>query len=239
VIRIAICDDDEYTCKLIYNKIDRLMCGQNCVYEGKIFTKARNLLYEIEEGAYFDLLFLDIEMPDFDGMKLSEIVRNYLPEVLVIFISLYEKYVYESFRVQPFRYIPKAFFDKMMPTALNDAICLIKKYAGAFYIVENQNGIEKINIRNITYIWHRGKYAYIEKRDENRAKIRKTLKQIYNELPKDDFIWIDRGCICNVVHISKISNGDVLLTDGTRLQISKDRLSYVKSALRRSVFLQR
>lgn len=233
MIRIAVCDDEEYTGRLIYDKVKKLICEQEGVYEVKLFTRAVNLLYEIEDGAYFDLLLLDIEMPDLDGMKLSETIKAYLPLVLTIFITSHEKYVYESFKVQPFRYIPKPLFDRMMPSALKDAICLIKKYDGIFFIAENKDGIEKIDIRNITYIWHREKYAYIEKKDGSRIKVRKTLKQVYSELPMDDFIWIDRGCICNIVHISKINCGDILLNDGTRLQISKDRISDVKSRLRK------
>lgn len=233
MIRIAICDDEVEKGKRIALQVEKLIENRRGNYEIQLFSNSKNLLYEIEDGMDFELLLLDIEMPDLDGIELTELVKHYLPDVLTIFITSHEKYVYESFRVQPFRFIPKAYLDKMLPLAIKEAIEFLQKSEGKFICVENQDGLEKIATRSITYIWHKEKYAYIEKSNGERAKVRKTLKQVYSELPSGDFIWLDRGCICSLLQISRISKGDVVLTDGTRLQISRDRLTEVKNAIRK------
>lgn len=233
MIKIAICDDIAENGKRIASLVDSWMNEQQIHCEKQVFTSSKGLLYEIEDGTNFDLLLLDIEMPELDGMNLTEQIKNYLPDVLTIFITSYEKYVYESFKVQPFRFIPKKFLEQMLPLALKDAVDLIGKYEGKYLYTTNQEGMEKIPTKSITYIWHREKYAYIEKSNGENTKVRKTLKQVYEELPAEDFIWIDRGCICNLMQIARINGGDILLTDGTRLQVSKERLTEVKSALRK------
>ncbi|MGN0335463.1 MAG: LytR/AlgR family response regulator transcription factor [Lachnospiraceae bacterium] len=233
MIRIAICDDDIDKGKWIYSKVWNLMNSYFCNCEIQIFSSSKTLLHEIGDGMCFELLLLDIEMPELDGMKLTEIIKTYLSDVLIIFITSHEKYVYESFKVQPFRFIPKIYIEKMLPLAMKDAMEYIKKSEGKFLCIENNNGLEKIPTRIITYIWHREKYAYIEKTNGEHAKVRKTLKRVYDELPQEDFVWLDRGCICNLIHIGRISRGDVVLIDGTRLQVSKDRLTEVKDTIRK------
>lgn len=233
MIKIAICDDEIKKESRIDCLVEKCLSNYQGIYEKQLFSSSRGLLYEIQDGTSFDLFLLDIEMPELDGLELTEKIKNYFPDVLVIFITSYEKYVYESFKVQPFRFIPKKFLNEMLPAALNDAIELLKKFEDKYFYAENGMGMEKIPMRSITYIWHREKYAYIEKITGTNTKVRKTLKQVYSELPSGDFVWIDRGCICNMMQISGISRGDVLLTDGTRLQVSKDRLTEVKTLLRK------
>lgn len=233
MIRIAICDDDVDKGKLVYSMLDDWMNSNRKYCEKQVFSSSRALLYEIEDGTEFDVLLLDIEMPNLDGIGLTERIKYFLPDVLIIFITSHEKYVYESFKVQPFRFIPKKYQAQMLPLALKDVVEIFEKCEGKYLYIENQEGMERIPVRSITYIWHHEKYAYIERTNGKRSKVRKTLKQVYEELPQEDFVWIDRGCICNLMQISKIDKGEVLLTDGTRHAISRERLTEVKSILRK------
>ena len=121
----------------------------------------------------------------------------------------------------------------MLPEALRDAAAYIEKNYHAFYVVENQKGLEKIPLRSIYYIWHRGKYAYLEKGNGETSKVRKTLKQVFLELSSDDFAWIDRGCICNLTKISRLKGDTVYLDNGCSLPVSKDRMTELKEILLR------
>lgn len=233
MIKIAICDDETSKSELVEKYVENYMNSKLRVYEKQVFTSSRALLCEIADGSVFDVLLLDIEMPVMDGINLSEAVKSYLPDVLIIFITDYEKYVYESFKVHPFRFVPRKYLDNMLSLALRDAVDFIDRTKDKYFYVENQSGMEKIPTRNISYIRHREKYAYIEKTDGTSSKVRKTLKQVFSELPEGDFIWIDRGCICSLIQISRISEGDILLVDGTRLQVSRDRLTEVKRTLKK------
>lgn len=233
MIRIALCDDNEEKGKWIDSCVEQQMQRHGVIYEKQFFCGSKNLLYEIEDGAWFDAFLLDIDMPELNGFQLTEEIRKYLPDAMVIFITNYEKYVYESFRVQPFRFIPKARLEEMLPDVLADMLTAIEKQEGKYYHVDNQDGMESFLIKSILYIWHMGKYTYLERSDGKTSKVRKALKQVYEEMPKEDFLWIERGCICNLMQIRKISEGNVVLTDGTRLPISRDKLTEVKEQLRR------
>lgn len=233
MIKIAICDDDVNKGIWVASYIERSLKEKALIFEKDVFSSSRNLLYEIEDGTKYDLLLLDIEMPNIDGIELTAHIKKYLPEALVIFITSYEKYVYESFKVQPFRFVPKRYAENMLSSAIDDALSVIEKNVTKYLFVENQEGLEKIPTKTIMYIWHREKYAYLERTNGKTTKVRKTLKQVFDELPKGDFVWIDRGCICNLMQISKIGDGYVWLLDGNKLPASRDRLTEVKSMLRK------
>lgn len=230
---IAICDDDVVMVRHIDESVQSLLKTKQLVYNIQLFSDSQCLLYEIQDGAHFDLLLLDVEMIGMDGISLTNRARMYLPDILVIFVTSHDKYVYDSFKVQPFRFIPKVFLKERLPEAIFSAVAWYKKNICRFYPIEYRQGIVKIPLTEIMFIWHQGKYAYMERMDRQAIKIRKALKEIYEELPQGDFVWLDRGCICNLAHIAKFSNDGVVLTNDKMLQVSRERLTNLKVQIKR------
>jgi len=228
MIRIAVCDDNitegENVCRLV----EQCCKEAKAIYRINCFDHSKALWYEIDEGAYFDLFLLDIDMPELDGLELTGEIRRFLPDALVIFVTSYEKYVYDSFKVQPYRFLPKKCIGEMLPGAIRDALGRLAELEDKYLIIENQRGLEKVPLRRITHIWHEGKYAYIEKMDRNTAKVRKTLKQVYEELPAGDFCWVDRGCIVNLSNIEQITGEYIFFANGTRIDVNKEKLAGFK-----------
>lgn len=232
MIHIAVCDDDRKDAEEI-----RFMIGECCdkeesAYCSEIFEESVELIEEIERGTYFDIFLLDIEMPRLDGMELAARLRDYLPQAVVIFITFHEKYVYKSFEVQPYRFIPKSKMKRMLPSAIQAALRLAAEQEKEFYIVENRKILGKIPVKNILYVWHEGKYAYIEKTDGGNIKVRKTLKQVFDELPAGNFVWADRGCIVGSMQIDSIVGTEIILTNGKRISVSQDRIVSVKNQIK-------
>ena len=83
MLRIAICDDDSATVQS--NRSIAEDCLKQCGSAGEIaaYTHSDNLLYDItEDGFFFDLILLDIEMSGSTGMELAGKIRPFLPYLL-------------------------------------------------------------------------------------------------------------------------------------------------------------
>ena len=61
-----------------------------------------------------------------------------------------------------------------------------------------------------------------------RSKVRKSLQQVFGELDAEEFIFIDRGCIVNIIHIMQVKDGMAVLKNGESLPISRTHLQEVK-----------
>lgn len=231
MLRIAICDDDN-NAVAAHRKIAET-CLINCKSAGEItdYTTSDNLLYDIiEEGFYFDLILLDIEMPGNTGMELAKKIKPCLPNVKIIFITSHIEYAIDAFELSVFRYVPKDDIGKRLLPAIQDAIKLIELEDGKAYRIQTNSRLEKIPYKEIYYIEREGKNASIAAAG-GISKVRKSLQQVYGELNAEEFIYIDRGRIVNMIHIMQIKDGMAVLKNGVSLPISRAHLQEVKAQI--------
>ena len=231
MLHIAICDDDKATVESHKNIMENYL--KDCGSIGKIETyiTSDNLLYDItEDKLFFDLILLDIEMPGSTGMEIAEKIKPYLPNVKIIFITSHIEYAIDAFELSIFRYVPKTDIDKRLPAAIQDAIKLIELEDGKTYTIQTNSRLEKIPYREIYYIERDGKNASITTAS-GVSRVRKSLQQVYSELGADEFIFTDRGCIVNMIHIMQIKDGMAVLKNGEALPISRSHLQEVKEQL--------
>lgn len=230
-MRIALCDDDE---KALLKNQEIL---KECLYEAKIAAEIKTyqsgdfLLYDIQENNYFDLLLLDIEMPRINGMQIARNVKKISPETLVIFITSHSEYAIDSFELSVFRYIEKGpTIKEKLTYALIDGLNYIEIQKDQMYTIVTPTRYERVPYRKILYIQKDGKYAVLTTAN-GETQIRKPLTEVYDEINSDEFVYIDRSCIVNLVHLMRIEKMDAVMRDGVSLPISKKRLSILKDLI--------
>ena len=231
MLHIAVCDDDENAVQSHIKIAEE--CLRKCAVIGKItaYTSSDNLLYDItDDKFFFDLILLDIEMPGNTGMELAEKIRPHLPDVKIIFITSHIEYAIDAFELSIFRYVPKNDSGQRLPAAIQDAIKLITLEDGKTYTISTNSRLEKIPYREIYYIERDGKNAGITTAG-GLSKVRKSLQQVYEELGAEEVIYIDRGCIVNMIHIMQIKDGMAVLKNGVSLPISRSHLQKVKEQI--------
>ena len=231
MIHIAICDDDP---RAVQNHKD---ITESCLRQwgkpGKVttYTASENLFYDItEDHFFFDLILLDIEMPGSTGMEIAKKIKPCLPNIKIIFITSHVEYAIDAFELSVFRYVPKNDMEKRLPSAIRDAVKLIELEDGRVYTIKTNSRFEKIPYRDIYYIERDGKNASIITA-RGVSKVRKSLQQVHEELMAEEFIFIDRGCIVNLIHIMQIRDGVAVLKNEKALPISRSHLQGVKEQM--------
>lgn len=231
MLRIAVCDDDMSAVQS--HRLIAEECLRQCGSAGEIavYTQSDNLLYDIvEDKFFFDLILLDIEMPGSNGMELAEKIKPCLPNVKIIFITSHIEYAIDAFELAIFRYVPKDDIDRRLPAAIMDAVKLIELEDGKAYTIQTNSRLEKIPYKEIYYIERDGKNAGITTAG-GISKVRKSLQQVYEELDPEEFIYIDRGCIVNMIHIMQVKEGMVVLKNNITLPVSRSHLQEVKERI--------
>lgn len=234
MIRIAVCDDERHFTEQIHDMLSAQAKALSCAVHILTYTSSGELMYDVEEGIHFDLLFLDIEMPETDGMSLAAVVRSHLPLVLIVFITFHTKYAVKAYELSVFRYIPKSELETCLPLALKDACQLLKRNSTDTYVIESPRRIRKIAVDDILYIYKEQKYAVFVLKEEEIA-VRKSLEQVMEELcgaeRENGFLMAERGYIVNLFHVDRMEDQVLFLDDGTAIPVSRRNQKEVRASV--------
>lgn len=105
MIRIAIIDDEKEACASLKRMIEECLLSHYLNAEIQTFCDAMRFVQNYEAG--FDLIFLDIQMPEMDGMRAAELIRAKDTDVLLIFVTSMIQYAVQDYRVEALDYICK------------------------------------------------------------------------------------------------------------------------------------
>lgn len=227
---IAICDDFKKTADKLQTIVSKFLEKHNELAEIKVYTQSNLLMYDVKEGKHFDLILSDIEMPEIDGLELAKVVKKYLPEVYLIFITSHTKYAIDSFELSVFRYIPKDQPQKLNQ-GLKDVFNLLHLQEDQYYTISMPSRMEKIAYHRIVYIEKSNKNAILHLMDQTQTQVRKSIIKVYEELHSEDFIYIDRSTIVNMAHITAVRDRKIEMEDGSVLNPSYTRLDEIKQTL--------
>lgn len=108
-MKIGILDDNQSVIGIIRSAVEDIL--QSNKIEGQIYTyTSYNDMNKGFESSPFDLVFLDINMPDCDGINYAVSVKNNHPNTDIAFISSKEERVFDSFKVNPIGFVRKSNF---------------------------------------------------------------------------------------------------------------------------------
>ncbi len=232
MLQIAVCDDEPLSLRHIEAETRDCLEKQHIFPMITTFASGPHLLFALEDGAFFDLLLLDIEMPEISGMELARRIHERLPHSLIIFVTAHFKYAVDAYELNIFRYIPKNQLASRLYHAVADAAAILETQDTRSYVIHNQSRMERIPLKSILYLLREGKNSVFHLSEQSEAiRLRRSLTEIHTELPTEEFVFIDRGCIVNLRHVTGIVQADCLLTDGSRLPVAQSRLSDLKKKL--------
>jgi len=102
MLRIAAVDDEYH----VLERLERMLLGIEDVEICGLFETGETLLSYLETGT-LDAIFLDIEMPEINGLELAERILELYSDVHIVFITAFNQYAIEAFEVQAIDYILK------------------------------------------------------------------------------------------------------------------------------------
>lgn len=113
MFRIAICDDEKPFRDSVKKFVEKYLCEKNISYDIDTFASGKELLELGIELVQYDIIFLDINMDEIDGIVTAQKIREYSSEVYIVFVTAYIDYSLEGYKVDAARYLLKnnTYFD--------------------------------------------------------------------------------------------------------------------------------
>lgn len=220
----AICDDDEF----FREKLKTFLINY------KIKHRLHIDILEFEDGnallnysESYDLVFLDYQMPNLNGMETARILRARKNICSIIFITSFPEFMIESFEVNTYRFLIKPLDTSKLSNYID---CFVKDKKMFSPIVVNVYGEQKIiNSSDIIYIEGSGKYCNIRTINTT-VRSSKTLSGVLDLLPQHCFFRTHKSFAINLYCIVSIKDEYITLNNGEKAKISRNRMSNFKNA---------
>ena len=233
MVKIAICEDE----KNIRAYLSALVKKQGMECEITEYAAAEDYF---ADGAEHDILFLDIELEgpgqDMDGMKMARQIRGMedTKQPIIIFVTGYEKYVYDAFDVGAFQYLLKPVdeqkFAEVFRRAAEQAAAYTEQDKKALMIQYGGTG-KTIPLRDIYYMESQNHKIAVHMKDgvlEYYAKMSDLEEELQGQ-----FCRVHKGYLINLSYVDEYNKTEVTLTNGDKLLISKYKYEdFVKAYLR-------
>lgn len=219
-MKICICDDD----LRIHDEIKQLIgefFSKNDIPDFSDFSTGEDLLLHYSKGNEFDIIFLDIEMSEINGIETAEEIRKTSPEAIIIFVSSHKNYVFDAFRCEALHFLVKpidrAEFNDVFNRAMN-------KYRSArnFMPLQWQNTRMNIKISDIYFVEGYRRHLKIHTTNES-FEAQGNISSAYEKLREHGFLLIHQGYLVNMQYIKRFNATDVVLENGAMVMMSARR----------------
>ena len=232
MIKLAICDDDDFVIKSANALIVETFKELRREVEIDAYNDANAVLNRLlNKQEPLDILLLDIDMPKMTGLELAEKLRAGGERLIIIFLSAHEKYVFKAIEYTPFRYVRKNFMKAELPIALKAAFQAVDASADMTVVLKTDGGDFKTALSQILYYEVENRKIAVYLTNGNKIITRKTMDEMRETLPERCFITLHRACAVNAKYIKGIEKTVVTLDNGQKLIMSRTRVKAVKHEL--------
>lgn len=228
MIKIAVVDDE----KILLTKLGSLI-EQYIKREKEIdyFDQSTDFFNCVEKFSY-DVVFLDIDMPEINGFVIAGDLKSINPNMTIIFVSNLENLVIDSIRYRPLAFIRKSQMEQDLINNLDLLQNSLQETDVVFY-VEINDVSTAISLNDIIYfetinhdLYIQTMYnSYRKKRNRNNEL---NLKLLYEQFKAEGFILVSRNYLVNYRFIDVITRDNIILKNKSKIKIFYRNVNDIK-----------
>ena len=231
MIKVAFCDDDVSLLDEALGFLNRYRKEKNQEITHTVFRSPVDLLAKIEQGARFDVLFLDILMPGQNGIEAAAEIRGYDNNVKIIFLTSSAEFAVESYNVEAYFYQLKPLqwedFSRVMDSALEK--CWREREKGI--LLNCKGGITYLDPEHLEFceVFHRTLFFHLTS-----GKVLEStgsLDELSHRLaPCGCFLRPHRSYLVHLGYVRSISCRAVTMISLAEIPIPRGKYNEIKNA---------
>lgn len=215
-MNVLICDDENTNLELLRKHITEY-AEAHCLRADIFATDCPKEI--VDNDTVYDLAFLDIQMPELDGITLAKKLRERNGKVVIFFVTAFDEYQDEAMDLQAFRFFEKPFDVQRLYASLDKALQYIDEtYIDLF--LYNDGADKKILVDDIVYIRRENRKIILRTKDDKEYVTRWDLSQWLEKLPNTFFYQVHKSFIVNMHYITKNSYSVIWLNDDIRVPVA-------------------
>ena len=224
MLKIALLDDDKTALLISKGAIESFFQEKNIAISLDAFSSPVNFLAMAKEENY-RLVFLDIDMPELNGLEVGTQLKEFNPQTDIIYLSQREDLVFDTLVLHPFGFIRKSkiiqdfanVLELFVSTALNT------QSENKKITISSKTGTLGADIDQIMYIEGNKNYQTFYLKNGNVFDARVLMSDLESKLKDHGFIRVHKGYLINYLFIRQIGTNEVTLTNNKVLPLSSKR----------------
>lgn len=215
-MKILICDDEQSYVDALTESITAYM-SEHCINADIYSTTSSTDI--LNNSATYDLVFLDIQMPDADGISIAKELKERNGKVVIFFVTNFDEYQDEAMDLHAFRFFEKPFNAQRLYASLDKALQYIDESYVDLFLSSNGEQIQ-ILVDNIVYIERANRKITMHTSDGNEYVTKENLDEWMSKLPNTFFYQVHKSFIVNLHFITKNSYTELYLNDTIRVPVA-------------------
>lgn len=228
-LSVAVLDDNKIALSSISSAVEKAFRTYDIETDLRCFERVSELS-DFTRANTFDLLLLDIDLEDGDGVKFAQTLRAKGDMIDIIFVSGREDRVFDALNVHPFGFVRKSNFFNDISSVVASYIPYKQSQNGENFIVLNSHGGQiRVETAQIKYIEGQGRLQNVYlKTTKEPLTVSESMEDFEQKLSGEGFMRIHKGYILNYRFVQVIVHGEVKLISGELLPVSRQKLKEVK-----------
>ncbi len=215
-MNVLICDDEKTNLDTLGKHITEY-AQAHCLRANIFATDCPKEI--VDSDAVYDLAFLDIQMPDVNGITVAKELRKRNGKVVIFFVTAFDEYQDEAMDLHAFRFFEKPFNVQRLYASLDKALQYIDEtYIDLFLYNDGED--KKILVDDIVYIRRDNRKIILLTKDGKEYVTRWDLNQWIEKLPNTFFYHVHKSFLINMHYITKNSYSVIWLNDSIRIPVA-------------------
>lgn len=214
-MKILICDDEQRHLENIKNHVSLYM--QNHFVPAEFFatTEPEKIL---ETQTAYDLAFLDVQMPNMDGIAVARELKRRNSRVVLFLVTAYDEYLDEAMDLHVFRFFEKPLNVQRLYASLDKAMEYLDEiYVDVFF--NGEDGAKKICVDNILLVKTENRKTYILT-TEGEFTTRESMDAWREKLPNSFFYAVHKSFLINLHYVTAYHYRELTINEKIRVPIS-------------------
>ncbi len=228
-MKIAICDDEISVLHEIEGLLSEYCRERDRKISYDVFQSPLELLTRTEQSGCYDALILDILMNDDNGIEVARELRKNDADVRIVFLTSSPEYAVQSYTVDAFYYELKPIVRNSFFKLMDKLYTEWEREKAECFIVRCENGINKIDIRNLEYceVVNRALMICLDNGTSLKSTAKITeLEETLNRF--GCFIRPHRSYLINLRHVKNISQKNIIMKSGAKIPIPHGKYTQTK-----------
>ena len=227
-LKIAVCDDDDAQREYVAQMAAAWAKKNRHLTEIRQYAQAKAFLFDYSAEKDYDILLLDIEMPEMNGVELAKNIRLDNSVMQIVFITGYYEYFSDGFDVSALHYLLKPVDEKKLWPVLDKAAGNLA-YRQRSVLVSDGEVSVKVALSDIIYIESENVYIIVHTL-QGSYRMRMAIGKFSRQLD-ETFFKVHRSFVVNLKHIKRITRTEIAMANGDTVPISRGLYGEVHEAL--------